>query len=115
MLLARQDIQVVIVGDGDLESCGVNCGVDWSSAETIDLANQQIKNKFGNGIQLKYIDRVKSATDDLALELKFGIRNKNMPLPWLIIDGESRISGQFDIRMLIDAIDAEIEIRPHKK
>jgi len=35
-----------------------------------------------------------------------------LPLPLLIINGEPRIPGQFDIRLLLDAIDAEIEIKP---
>jgi hypothetical protein len=35
-----------------------------------------------------------------------------LPLPLLIINGEPRISGQFDIRFLLYAIDTEIEIKP---
>jgi hypothetical protein len=37
--------------------------------------------------------------------------DKDLSLPLLIIDGQTRISGQFDIRQLIDAINAEVEIK----
>ena len=34
-----------------------------------------------------------------------------LSLPLLLINGELRISGEFDIRMLLDAIDTKMEIK----
>ena len=109
--LIRRAIQITIIDDSKGEKCDAHCGVDWSSAEAIALASQRIKDRFGAKIQLEYLDLSKPMTNHHALELSRRIRNKNLPLPLLLINGESRISGQFDIRQLLDAIDAEIEIK----
>lgn len=108
MSLSKQDIQVVIINDSKGERCDTDCGVDWSSVEAITLARQRIKDRFGDRVQLDYIDLSKPVSGR-ALELNQRI--KDLPLPSLVINGESRISGQFDIRLLLDAIDAEIEIK----
>ena len=104
-------MQITILDDSKGEKCDAHCGVDWSSAEAIALASQRIKDRFGDGIKLQYIDLSKPVINQRALELNQQVRNKNLPLPLLIINGEPRISGQFDIRLLLDAIDAEIEIK----
>ena len=103
-------IQITILDDSKGEKCDAHCGVDWSSAETIALASQRIKDRFSNRIELQYLDLAKPMTTRQALKLKRQIRNKNLALPLLIINGEPRISGQFDIRLLLDAFDAEIKI-----
>ena len=110
--MIKYDIQIVIVDDSKTKNCDVNCGVDWSSVEAITLANQRIKARFGDSVQLEYINLSQPVTGHNALELKQRIRNENLSLPLLVINGGTRISGQFDIRMLLDAIDAEMEIKP---
>ena len=106
--MIKHDIQIVILDDSKGEKCEVNCGVDWSSDEAITLAKQRIKDRFGDSARLEYIDLSKPV-NDRALELSQ--RFKDLPLPLLVINGKPRISGQFDIRLLLDAIDAEIEIK----
>ncbi len=106
--MSKQDIQIVIVDDSKVKKCETNCGVDWSSAEVITLAKQRIKDRFADRVQLEYID-LSEPISDRALELSQRI--KDLPLPLLVINGVPRISGQFDIRLLLDAIDAEIEIK----
>jgi len=110
--LIRHAIKITIVDDSKGEKCNAHCGVDWSSAEAIALASQRIKDRFGDKIQLEYLDLSKPMTNHHSLELNQRIRNKNLSLPLLLINGEPRISGQFDIRQLLDAIDAEMEIKP---
>ena len=110
MSLVEPCIQITIVDDSKGEKCDAHCGVDWSSAEAITLAGQRVKDRFGDKVQLEYFDLAKPMTNRV-LELKQRIRNKNLSLPVLMIDGKPRISGQFDIRRLLDAIDAEIEIK----
>jgi len=107
----KHAIQVTIVDDSTGEKCDAHCGVDWSSAEAISLATKRIKDRFGNSIQLEYLDLAKSITSHHALELSQQVKDKNLSLPLLLIDGQPRISGQFDIRQLLDAIEAEVEIR----
>lgn len=105
-------IQITIVDDSKVEKCHAHCGLDWSSPEVIALTSQRIKDRFGGKIKLDYLDLSKPVTKHHASELKQQVRNKKLPLPLLVINGEPRISGQFDIRRLLDAIDAEIEIKP---
>ncbi|MFC2016859.1 hypothetical protein ACFLUD_00415 [Chloroflexota bacterium] len=111
MPLIKHIIQITIVDDSKGEKCDTHCGVDWSSAEAIALANQRIKDRFGDRIQLGYLDLSKPMANHRALELNQEIRDKNLSLPLLLINGEPRISGQFDIRLLLDAIDVEVEIK----
>ncbi len=107
--MIKHYIQIVIVDDRKGKKCDANCGVDWSSAEAVTLAKQRIKDRFGDRARLEYID-LSEPISDRALELSQ--RFKDLPLPLLVINGKPRISGRFDIRLLLDAIDAEIEIRP---
>ena len=111
--LIKHTIQITIVDDSKGEKCDAHCGVDWASVETIALANQRIKDRFGDKIKLQYLDLSKPMANRHALELDQRFKNKDLSLPLLLINGEPRISGQFDIRQLLDAIEAEIEIGAH--
>ncbi len=109
--LIKHTIQVNIIDDSKGEKCDAHCGVDWSSVEAITLASQRIKDRFGDKIQLEYLDLSEPIANRHALELIQGIKNKDLSLPLLLINGKPRISGQFDIRQLLDAIEVEMEIR----
>lgn len=109
--MIKSCIQITIVDDSKGEKCDAHCGEDWASTQVIDLASQRIKERFGDQIKLEYLDLAESMTNHHALELKQQVKAKNLPLPLLVINGEPRISGQFDIRQLLDAIDAELEIK----
>ena len=108
--LTEFTMQITIVDDNKGNKCEVNCGMDWSSADTIALASQQMKDRFGDGIQLKYLNLSKRVTNHQAAELKRRVRDENLPLPLLLVNDKLRISGQFDIRLLLDIVDAEREI-----
>ena len=107
----KHTIQVAIVDDSNDERCEAQCGMNWSSAEVISLATERIKDRFGDGIQLKYLNLSQPVTNHHALELNQEIKNKNLSLPLLVINGQPRISGQFDIRQLLDTIETEVEIK----
>lgn len=110
--LIKPAIQITIVDDSKIEKCQAHCGMDWSSPEVIALASQRIKDRFGDKIKLQYLDLAKPIANHYASELKQQVSSKKLPLPLLVINGKPRISGQFDIRQLLDAIEAEIEINP---
>ncbi len=107
----KHTIQVTIADNPKGEKCDAHCGLDWSSAETISLASEQIKGRFGDRIQLKYLDLSQPITEHHALELSQQVKDKDLSLPLLVINGQPRISGQFDIRQLLDAIETEVEIK----
>ena len=108
----KYPIQIIIVDDSKAEKCDAHCGMDWSSAEVISLASKRINERFGDRIQLKYLDLNESVTAQHILEFNQGISSKTLSLPLLVINGQPRLSGQFDIRQLLDAIEAEVEIKP---
>ena len=113
--MSKQDIQIIIIDDSRAEKCATGCGMDWSSPENMRFARQRIKESFTNRIILDYVNLAKPAISPLISELQQRLSKENLPLPVLTINGKPRISGQFDTRMLLDAIDVEIEINPAGK
>lgn len=108
MSLNEPDIKIIIVDDSRGEKCDAGCGTDWSSLEAIALASQRIRDRFGDRVKLDCVDLSQMANSHRASELKQRIRD--LPLPLLLVNGAPRISGQFDIRQLLNAVDAEMEM-----
>ncbi len=106
--MPERSIQITILNDKRKLSCEADCGIDWSSSEAIELASQQIKERFDKETNLEYVELAQANTN--TQEWKNRIETKNLSLPLLIINGQLRISGPFDIRQLLDTIEAEIEI-----
>lgn len=109
--MSKQTIRVTIIEDSSREECQAGCGVDWSSPEAIALAGQRIKDRFGDRIQLEYLDLSQAAASQDVSQWNEIIKIKNLSPPLLLINSQPRIAGQFDIRQLLDAIEAEMEIR----
>ena len=110
--MVKQGINIIVADDRKANKCEAGCGIDWSSPEVIALADRQIRDRFGGIGQLKYLDLSEPFAGKIALELRQKFGGEYQSLPVLVINGEMRIAGQFDIRMLLDAIDAEMEIKP---
>ena len=108
--LIKPTIQITIIDASKGAKCDAHCGIDWSSLEAVALASQRIKDRFGDGIRLEFLDLSKAPAGHDAIEWDQVIKDKNLSLPLLLINGQLRISGQFDIRQLLDAIEAELEI-----
>ena len=109
--MAKDVIEIVIVDDSRAERCEVQCGEDWSAAEALALAKQRIEERFDKKVQLEYIDLAKAATEPHILELKQKIEDEKTQVPLLVIDGKPRVFGLFDIRILLDTIEVELETR----
>ena len=111
--MTKHAIQITIVDGSSGQKCDVDCGLDWSSAETIALARQRIEERFGDTVQMEYVDMSESTINRYGDEFKVRISEGTLTFPLLLVNGKLRVSGQFDIRMLLDAIEAETEITPH--
>ena len=109
--MARKNIHILIIDDSNAEKCDSRCGVDWSLAQNLALARERSNERFGNQINVQYLDLSQPATNNRAQEWRRRVSQENLPLPLLVINGGVRISGQFDLRMLLDAIDAQREIK----
>ena len=108
--MPERDIEIIIANDSTAVQCDAECGIDWAAAESIDMARQQIKDRFGEDIKLEYIDLSKPTNHPDAPALSREIKNKTLLLPLLLINGQPRISGLFDIRQLMDIIEVEMEL-----
>jgi len=102
-------VTIVYNSKSKSEECDAYCGIDWASAEAATMVSQRVKERFGDRIQMEYLDL--SEPNRRTVKLKQAIERENQLLPSLVIDGRTRISGQFDIRHLLDAIEAEIETK----
>jgi disulfide oxidoreductase YuzD len=109
MGLLAKHITVTIVYDSEGIKCEAVCGLDWTSAETVATVKQRIKDRFGDIAKLEILDL--SSDDKRVPELKERIRKNNLSLPGLLVNNEVRISGEFDARQLMDAIEVEREIK----
>ena len=104
-------IQITVLDDRHTEECGAGCCMDWSSPESIMLVNQQAGERFGDKVRLEYLNMSITAANPDMLKWKDEIRNKNLLLPLLLVNGHLRISGPFDMRQLMDTIEFETEMR----
>lgn len=103
-------VEINIIDDTSRRDCDIDCGTDWSSQETVTLASQQIKSRFGAEMHLEYIDLSRATPDNRVAQWHQIIRKKNLSVPLLLINGHLRIAGQFDTRQIIDAVEAEMEL-----
>lgn len=101
-------ITVIVVYNSTGPKCEAACGLDWNSAETVRMIKQRTRERFGNSAGLEMLDL--SSADKRVPELVDRIRRYNLSLPLLLVNNEVRISGEFDARQLMDAIEVEQEI-----
>ncbi len=96
-------IDIIILDKKDPGACGAGCGMDWSVPENIALARERIEARFNREVDLAYHDvtgGIPARRQDFQDRL----------FPVLLINGHVRVSGQFDMRMLLEAVDTELEI-----
>ncbi len=105
-----KDIQVRIIDDPSRQDCDADCGTDWSSEESLELARNQVKDRFKGKIRITYLDISGDGTGEYTDEWKEKIERENLSIPLLVLNDRLRISGNFDIRQMLDTIEAELEM-----
>jgi glutaredoxin len=109
--LGKIPIKVTIINDPlKKQDCEASCGTDWSSLQAIALARKQISERFKGNIQLTYMDVDEETNSDEMKKWISSVKNGKLSLPLLVINGQLRISGSFDMRQMIDAIEVETEL-----
>ena len=103
-------VKINIIEDTSRRYCDINCGTDWSSEEAVILANQQIRGRFGTEVRLEYIDLSRNVPNQQLENWQLAIREKDLSVPLLLINGHLRVAGQFDTRQIINAIETEMEL-----
>jgi len=103
-------IRVTIIDDDKAEKCEGHCGLDLTSPRTIEEITGLLKNLYGETVELEFLDLAESTTSRSYPEIVDRIRKENLALPLLLINGNLRIAGYFDIYQLQNTIQVEIEM-----
>ena len=99
-------LRVTIVNHSGRLYCQAGCGLDWSHPEVLKLAKERLRSRYGDEVELEYVDLAQSS--DSFCEL--GELEEEAPFPRLVINGRVKIAGDFDLRMLLDMVEVEAEL-----
>lgn len=102
--------KVTVIDDTEADKCEGHCGLEFSSPQVIGQTTEQLRNLFGEIVQLEYLDLGGPVADRLYPEMVQRVRAENLPLPLLLINGNLRVSGYFDIDLLKRVIQADLEM-----
>ena len=105
-----KQIEVTIINDPARQDCDVSCGTDWSLSDSRELAEEQVTNRFGEEVQLTFLDLAGMEEIGSLSEWRDKIIKENLSVPLLLLNGHLRIAGNFDVRQVLDMIEAELEI-----
>jgi len=99
-------VVVTIIDDPSVHRCEGNCAVDWSKPESLELAREKVAARFGGDARLEYVDLATAGNTD-SLERLRDVAGGSLPI--LVTNGRPRVFGEFDIRQILDVIEADIE------
>lgn len=103
-------IIITILDDSRVGKCYAACGINWSKKEEIERAREQIKRQLRENFILEYLDMAQPEVARKFSPIVQKAKKADLLYPLLIINGDIRISGDFDLRMLTDMIDASREL-----
>jgi disulfide oxidoreductase YuzD len=109
-LISQTKIQVIIIDDSKSEKCEGRCGLDFSSPETFEFVAEHLNKLYGSSVQLEFLDLADPSTSGSHPEIGEMLKDRNLLLPLLLINGNLRISGYFDIYILQNAIQTDMEM-----
>ena len=90
--------------------CDAACGEDWFSPEVRKEALDRVHKRFGDKVSIEFLDLEEPQTRERSREIVDKVQSGELLLPLLMINGQVRIAGDFDLRMLVDMIDAQGEL-----
>lgn len=103
-------VQVTVIDDVGSEKCDGHCGLEFSSPQVVEQVTDLLGKLYGKTVQLEYLDLAEPLTCHLFPEMVERITAEDLPLPLLLINGNLRVSGYFDIHLLQSVIQAELEM-----
>jgi hypothetical protein len=102
-------ILVTVVDDATSPKCEARCGLDLSSPEVFKSTTGVLRKLFGSRVKLEYTRLDVIQAGPLA-EIAGRVKSGELALPLLLINGKPRVSGYFDLHLLQESIQAEIEM-----
>ena len=101
---------VTVIDDVGADKCDGHCGLEFSSPQVIEQVTELLSDLYGETVHLEYLDLSGSLAGNLYPEMVERVRIEGLPLPLLLINGNLRVSGYFDIHLLKSVIQAEMEM-----
>lgn len=88
--------------------CEGECGLDWSKPDNQSMAIREMQTAFGNTVALTFCDLANSG--NCGARVSAEEKDSGTPsLPVLAINGNPRITGLFDVRMMCLVVEAALE------
>lgn len=102
-------IRVVVVDDATSPKCEARCGLDLSSPEALKSTAEHLRKLFGSRVKLEFaaLEAIQAGPSS---EIAERVKSGSLVLPLLLINGRPRVSGYFDLHLLQESIQAEIEM-----
>ena len=91
--------------------CFEGCGMNWLEKENQHLAEESLKNRFGEKVAVSFYNLTEAATQQRFANIIHMAQEQSLYFPLLVVNGKVRISGFFDQRMLLDILDAEEDLQ----
>ena len=91
---------IEIISDGRQSLCQSECSTDWSQPEVQTKVKIDLQERYGDRIRLDFIDTRHRDKQ----------YSKETSCPLLIVDRHIRLSGQFDMRQLLNIVETQLEI-----
>ncbi|HEX77262.1 MAG TPA: hypothetical protein G4O03_02475 [Dehalococcoidia bacterium] len=109
--MAARPLRVVIFDDSQGHpGCDAECGLDLRSLRVQQEILERLRQRFGEGVSIEYHDLHDPQIRDQHPDIAERVAAQSLELPLLLINGKPRIAGYFDARMLVDMIEAEMEM-----
>jgi hypothetical protein len=105
----RPTIHVIVVDDAASAKCDARCGLDLSCPDVLESTTQVLHKMFGKRVGLEYV-RLDAIQPGPLAEVADRVKGGELALPLLLINGKPRVSGYFDLHLLQESIQAEIEM-----
>lgn len=102
-------IQVTILGDSSAPPCEGDCAINWLKPEHRASAAKGLAARFGDDVQVEFVDVSGPLKKAAHRALVQRARKEGLTFPVLLINGNTRIPGPFDMRMLLDIVEVEAE------
>ncbi len=96
----------VTIFDNTGEAQCTGCYRIGRSLEEIAVVTQQLKGKYGDDVEVEYIDLAESENDDIMAK----IRARELPLPVVAINGVFRLAGGAGYRDIVEMIETLKEV-----
>ena len=101
---------MTIVDNSQSEKCEGRCGLDFSLPTTVEFVTEHLKKLYGDSVQLEYLDLAEPSTGSSHPDISEMLGSRDLLLPLLLVNGNLRISGYFDIYILQNVIQTEMEM-----